>query len=57
MGSGGGTAWLNAQSEGTYFHGGAYHTDNINADNVFIGNYVESGQASSQFTTPTLIFG
>lgn len=49
--------WLAAQSEGTYFLGGPYRTDNANARNVFTGCYVESGQGPSQFVAPTIAFG
>lgn len=49
--------WLAAQSEGTYFLGGSYHSDNANARNVFTGGYSESGQGPSQWVTPTIVFG
>jgi hypothetical protein len=36
---------------------GAYKTDDINARNVFIGCYSESGQPISSFVNPTLVLG
>ncbi len=61
MGAGGVHAsiptWLAAQSEGTYFLGGSYHSDNANARNVFTGCYSESGQGPSQWLSPTLVLG
>lgn len=49
--------WLASQPEGTYFHGGPYHSDNANARNIFTGNYVENGQGPSQWIRPTIVFG
>jgi len=49
--------WLPGQAEGTYFHGGAYATDNLNARNLFLGCYTESGQSPAQITWPTQVFG
>ena len=50
-------AWAAAQPEGTYFHGGPYHSDNANARCVFTGCYAESNQAPSQFVANTHVFG
>lgn len=49
--------WLAAQAEGTYFHGGAYRTDNVNARNVLLGCYSEAGGGPAQVVNPTLILG
>jgi hypothetical protein len=47
--------WVAAKPEGTYFHGGAYRTDNANARNTMIGCYSEGGQGPSQIVKPTII--
>lgn len=49
--------WLPDQADGTYFHGGAYKSDNANASNVFLGCYTEGGQAGCSFAGPTLAIG
>lgn len=51
-------AWQSGQPAGTYFHGGAYHTDDINADNVIIGCYIEPGdQGPGQYKGRTIVCG
>lgn len=45
-------AWTNGMAAR---EGGAYKTDNINARNVFVGCYSESGQGASQFVSPTVV--
>jgi len=49
--------WLPAQPVGTYFHGGPYRTDNLNARHILLGCYSEGGGGPSQFITPTLLLG
>jgi hypothetical protein len=49
--------WLPAQPAGTYFHGGAYQTDNANARNTLVGCYSEGDQGPSQIVKPTIISG
>jgi hypothetical protein len=49
--------WLAAQSVGTYFHGGAYHTDNANARGTFIGCYRENDQGINQIEAPSVSYG
>lgn len=46
--------WASGQPEGTYFAGGAYRTDNLNAANVFLGCYSESGQGASDLVGPVM---
>ncbi len=41
----------------TYRAGGAAHSDNANARNVFVGCYAETGQGLAQLVTPTLVLG
>lgn len=36
---------------------GAYKTDNLNAQSVFLGCYSEPGQPASSFSTPTVVIG
>jgi len=47
--------WTAAKPEGTYFHGGAYHTDNANAAHVFLGCYREDNQGENQVRAPSVI--
>lgn len=47
-------AWTNGI---TIREGGPYRSTNVNAHNVFVGCYSESGQAPSKFVYPTLIIG
>jgi hypothetical protein len=56
-GAASGTAIPDWVSGMTLRAGGAYHSDNANASNVFTGNYAESGQGPSQFSYPTLTLG
>jgi hypothetical protein len=49
--------WTPGQPEGTYFVGASYKTSNVNAKNVFIGCYTETGFSPAFFVKPTLIFG
>lgn len=58
IGAGGASAAVPAWLSGTtYRAGGSYHTDNLNADNTFVGCYHETGQGRSQIVRPSLIFG
>lgn len=49
--------WLANQPDGTYFSGGSYKTDSLNARNVLIGCYAESGQGAAAFDGPTMCLG
>jgi hypothetical protein len=49
--------WLPNQAVGRYFVSDQYRTDNINARNLFIGCYEESGYSSSTFVLPTMVLG
>jgi hypothetical protein len=47
--------WTAAQPAGTFFHGGAFQTDNPNARNIFIGCYTEADQGPAQIVRPTQV--
>jgi hypothetical protein len=49
--------WVAAKPAGTYFHGGAYRTDNANGRNTLVGCYSEGGQGAAQIVTPTQLLG
>jgi len=49
--------WEAGKPLGTYFSSDQFKTDNLNAKNVFIGCYVESGYSGSSFVLPTVIIG
>jgi len=49
--------WIASQPVGTYFHGGPYRTDNVNAVHVLLGCYSESGGGPAQIVSPTMIIG
>ena len=44
--------WVGEKPVGTYFHGGAYHTDGIGASSIFIGCYREDNQGENQILAP-----
>jgi len=50
-------AWTGSQPAGTYRSGGPFYTDSLNARNVFLGCYVESGHGASWFSTTGISVG
>ena len=48
--------WVAAKPTGTYFHGGAYHTDGVGASCLFDGCYREDDQGENQVLAPSAIF-
>lgn len=49
--------WLPGQPVGTYFTGGPFASESVNARNILLGCYTEQGQGPTQIVSPTQVIG